>query len=56
MFYMFQAVFLPIIRSSNCKHSICYMSSLLAVVASRLDIYQMLCIQFELLMMDGKTA
>jgi hypothetical protein len=28
----------------------------LAVAASKLDIYQMLCVQFELLMMSGKTA
>jgi hypothetical protein len=34
MLYMFQAVFLPIIRSSDCTYSICYMSSLLAAVAS----------------------
>jgi hypothetical protein len=27
-----------------------------AVAASRLDIYQMLCVQFELLMMGGETA
>jgi hypothetical protein len=29
---------------------------MLAVAASKLDIYQMLYIQFELLMMGGKTA
>jgi hypothetical protein len=49
MLYMFQAVFSPIIRSSSCTHSFWYMSS-------KLDIYQMLCVQFELLMMGGKTA
>jgi hypothetical protein len=31
-------------------------SPTLAVAASKLDIYQMLCAQFELLMMGGKTA
>jgi hypothetical protein len=31
-------------------------SPTLAVAASKLDIYQMVCVQFELLMMDGKTA
>jgi hypothetical protein len=69
MLYMFQAGFPPIMRSSNCAYSIGYMSSLLAwvswhcadsptlaVVASKLDIYQMLYVQFELLMMGGKTA
>ena len=34
MLYMFQAVFPPIIRISNCTHSIWYMSSLLAATAS----------------------
>jgi hypothetical protein len=29
---------------------------MLAVAASKLDIYQMLCTVFELLMMGGKTA
>jgi 23S rRNA A2030 N6-methylase RlmJ len=58
---MFQAV-PPITRSSNCIYSIWYMSSLLtnspklAAAASKLDIHQMLYIQFELLMMGGKTA
>src|SRR5215469_1334169 len=33
-FYMFQVVFPPIIRSSNCTHSIWYMSSFLAATAS----------------------
>jgi hypothetical protein len=28
----------------------------IAVAASKLDTYQMLCVQFELLMMGGKTA
>jgi hypothetical protein len=56
MLYMFQAVFPPIIRSSNCTYSNWYTSSLLAVAASKLDIYQMLCVQFELLMMGGETA
>jgi hypothetical protein len=51
--------FPPIIRSSNCTHSIWYMSSLLAATASVgemavFDIYQMLCVKFELLMMGGK--
>jgi hypothetical protein len=31
-------------------------SPTLAVAASKLDIYHMLCVQFELLMMGGKTA
>jgi hypothetical protein len=31
-------------------------SPTLAVAVSKLDIYQMLCVQFELLMMGGKTA
>jgi hypothetical protein len=31
-------------------------SPTLAVAASKLDIYQMLCVQFELLMTGGKTA
>jgi hypothetical protein len=30
---MFQAIFPPIIRSSNCTHGIWYMSSLLATTA-----------------------
>ena len=34
MLYRFQAVFPPIIRISNCAHSIWYMSSLLAATAS----------------------
>jgi hypothetical protein len=65
---MFQAVFPPIIRSSKCTYSIWYMSrllaatasvgelALLAVAASKLDMYQMLYVHFELLMMGGKTA
>jgi hypothetical protein len=68
MLYMFQAVLPPIIRSSNCTNSIWYMSSLLAgtasvgelallaVATSKLDIYQMLFAEFELLMMGGRTA
>jgi len=49
MLYMFQAVPPPIIRISKLyTHSIRYMSSLLAatltVAASKLDIYQMLCV------------
>jgi hypothetical protein len=68
MLYMFQAVFPPIIRSLNCTHSISYTSrllaatasvgelALLAVAANKLDIYEMLCVQFELLMMGGKAA
>ena len=31
-------------------------SPTLAVAESKLDIYQMLCVQFELLMMGGETA
>ena len=31
-------------------------SPTLTVAASKLDIYQMLCVQFELLMMGGKPA
>jgi hypothetical protein len=67
MLYMFQAIFPPIIRSSDCTYSIWYVSSLLAatarvgelavaVAASKLDTYQMLYVQFELLMMGGKVA
>jgi hypothetical protein len=65
---MFQAVFPPIIRSSNSTYSVWYMSSLLAatasahsansptlaVAASKLDIYQMLYVELDLLMMGGK--
>jgi hypothetical protein len=65
---MFQVVFPPIIRSSICPYGIWYMSSLLAatssvdelalatlaVAASKLSIYQILCVQFDLLMMGGK--
>jgi hypothetical protein len=29
---------------------------MLVIAASKLDIYQMLCVLFELLMMGGKTA
>jgi hypothetical protein len=29
---------------------------MLAAAASKLDIYQMLCVQLELLVMGGKTA
>ena len=45
MLYMFQAVFPPIIRSSKLytQHRV-YVK--LAVAASKLDIYQMLCVQF----------
>jgi hypothetical protein len=66
---MFQAVFPPIIRSSNSIYSTWYTSSLLAATASvgelvptlevavsKLNIYQMLYIQFELLLMGGKPA
>jgi hypothetical protein len=53
--YTFQAVFPPMIRSSNCIYSSAN-SPTLAVAASKLDIYQMLYIQIELLMMGGKTA
>jgi hypothetical protein len=67
MLYMFQAVSLPVIRSSNCTHSIWYISSLLAATASmgefqlavaarKLDTYQMLCVQFEHLMTGAETA
>ena len=43
-----------------CTHSIWYNASLLAGTArvgvlAVLDIYKMLCVQFELLMMGGKT-
>jgi hypothetical protein len=59
-----QAVFPPIIRSSNCTRNIWYMSSLLAATDTvgelalqrKLDVYQILYVQFELLMMGGKTA
>jgi hypothetical protein len=47
MLYMFQAVFPPIISAN---------SPTLAVAASKLYIYQMLYVQFELLMMGGKPA
>ena len=50
----------------NCTHGIGYMSSLLAATASvgelqlthssKLGVYSMLCVVFELLMMGGKTA
>jgi hypothetical protein len=63
MLYMCQAGFLPIIRSCNCSYSIWYISGLVAATASvgelaksKLDIYQMLYVQFELLMMGGETA
>jgi hypothetical protein len=47
---MFQAVFTPIIRSSNFVHSIWYMSSLFAATVSVGE----LALQFELLMTGGK--
>ena len=51
MLYMFQAASLPIIRSSktaNPASGVCQACLLLplAVAASKLDIYQMLCLQF----------
>jgi len=51
MLYMFQAVSPPIIRSSKTVHTasgICPACLLLplAVAASKLDVYQMLCVQF----------
>jgi hypothetical protein len=53
----FRRLLRPSSGAQNCTHSIWYMSSLLAVAASKLDIYQMLCAQFfELLMMGGETA
>ena len=44
MLYLFQAVF-PRANSPT-----------LTIAASKFDIYQMLYVQFELLMMDEKTA
>jgi hypothetical protein len=38
------------------QHLVYVNSPTLAVEASKLDIYQILCVQFELLMVDGKTA
>jgi hypothetical protein len=44
----------------NCTHTIWYVPAflllLLAVAASKLGIYPMLCTVFELLMMGGETA
>ena len=62
MLYMFQAVPPPIIRSSNCIHSIGYFVKpllLRATVVEELESltkYPMLYIEFELLMMGGGTA
>jgi len=77
MLYMFRAVSPPIIRSSKAVHTasgMCQACLLLplAVAASKLGTYQMLCVQFsskqawhipdavctvfELLMMGGETA
>jgi len=63
MLYMFQAVSPPIIRSSKTVHTAsgirqtCLLLPTLAVAASKLDIYPMLCVRFfELLMMGGETA
>jgi len=50
MLYVFQVVSLPIIRSSKLytASGICQacLLLLLAVAAGKLDIYQMLCVQF----------
>ena len=48
MLYMFQAVSPPIIRSSELytQHRVYVNSPTLAVAASELDIYPMLCVQF----------
>jgi len=51
LIYLFQAVPPPIIRSSKTVHTasgICQacLLLLLVVAASKLDIYQMLCVQF----------
>ena len=68
--YMLQAVFPPIIRSqiAHTTHGVwqtcsqlplawvSWQSPMLAVAASKLDVYQVLYAQFELLMMGGKTA
>jgi hypothetical protein len=53
MLYMFQAGF-----SAHHQELKLYSanSPMLAVAASKLDIYQMLYVQFELLMMGGKPA
>jgi hypothetical protein len=37
----------PSSGAQNCTHSIWYMSSLLAPTASKLDIYQMMCVQLS---------
>jgi hypothetical protein len=46
------------LKTVNTASGICQacLLLLLVVAASKLDIYQMLCIQFELLMMGRKTA
>jgi hypothetical protein len=52
---MFQALSPPIIGSSKTVHTASGIP--LAVAASKLGIYPMLCVQFfELPMMDGETA
>jgi len=62
MLYTFQAVSPHIIRSSKTVHTASGISQAclllpLAVAASKLDLYQMLCVQFfELLMMRGETV
>jgi len=70
MLCMFQAVSLPIIRSSKTLHTatgICQAclllvpewvshSPTLAVASSKPGIYPMLCVVFELLMMGGEIA
>jgi hypothetical protein len=48
-------VFAPHQEFISCTHSTAN-SPTLAVAASKLDIYQMLYVQFELLMMGEKTA
>jgi hypothetical protein len=54
---MFQAVYRPS-SGAQTVHTASGMCQLThaTVAASKLDTYQMLCVQFELLMMGGKTA
>jgi hypothetical protein len=57
--YIFQAVFRPssgaqtVHTASGLRQAVAN-SPTLAVAASKLDVYQMLYVQFELLMMGGK--
>jgi hypothetical protein len=51
MLYMFQADSPPIIRSSNCTHSIWYMSILLAATASVGELEM----QFQITLASGSS-